>query len=190
MKSIKVTEGSNTDSTFSLDASDLFGSSVATDGTRIFVGAVNDDDGGSNAGALYILEDTNNDGDYADTNEIIKVTEDSNTGTDFSLGGGDKFGSSVATDGTRIFVGAINDDDGGDNAGALYILEDMNNNGDYADSGEITKVTENSNVSSLSLVNNDFFGSSVATDGTRIIVGAYGDDDGGSTAGALYTFSS
>ena len=186
---IKVSKTQNTGGNLSLDSNDYFGRSVATDGTRIIVGANQDDDGGTNAGAIYILEDTNNDGDYADSGEIIKVSDTQNTGDNLSLSSSDNFGSSVATDGTRIFVGAGNDDDGGEDAGALYILEDMNNNGDYADSGEITKVTENSNISSLSLASDDYFGSSVATDGTRIVVGAYGDDSGGPDAGAIYTFS-
>ena len=187
---IKVTEGSNTDNTFLLDNADFFGTSVATDGTRIIVGAIQDDDGESSAGAIYILEDKNNDNDYAESGEVIKVSKASSTDSNLSqLGGGDNFGQSVATDGTRIIVGAYQDDDGGSNAGAIYILEDMNNNGDYADSGEITKVTEGSNTSStFSLDNNDYFGQSVATDGTIIFVGAPQDDDGGGDAGAIYTF--
>ena len=187
---IKVNKTQNTGENLLLDSGDSFGSSVATDGTRIFVGAGNDDDGGSNAGALYILEDTNNDGDYADDDEIIKVSDTQNTGESFSLAGNDNFGRSVATDGIRIFVGAGNDDDGGDNAGALYILEDMNNDNDYADSGEITKVTESSSTDSTFLLDgSDLFGSSVATDGTTIFVGAPEDDDSGDNRGAIYTFS-
>ena len=108
-------------------------------GTRIFVGADGDNAGGGSAGALYILEDKNNNNDYADAGEIIKVSDVHNTGSNLSLSGGDFFGQSVATDGTRIFVGALGDDDGGSNAGALYILEDKNNDSDYADSGEVHK---------------------------------------------------
>ena len=37
---------------------------------------------------------------------------------------------------------------------------------------------------------NDYFGYSVSTDGTRTIVGAYGDDDRGTNAGAAYVFVS
>ena len=158
---------------FSLGNGDRFSQSIATDGTRILVGAYQDDDGGSNAGALYILEDTNNDGDYADDDEIIKVSKTKKTGDNLSVGSYDRFGVSVATDGTRIFVGAYQNDDGGSNTGAIYILEDKTDDNDYADDGEIIKVSKTKNTGeNLSLSNNDYFGQSIATDGTRIIVGA------------------
>ena len=36
----------------------------------------------------------------------------------------------------------------------------------------------------------DYFGASVAIDGDTTVVGAYGDDDGGTDSGAAYIFSS
>ncbi len=184
---IKISETSNTGTNLPLDTAGKFGSSVAVAGNRILVGATDDDDGGVDSGAVYILEDTNTDGDYADTNEIIKISETSNTGTNLPLDDYDNFGSSVAVDGNRILVGAPHDNDGSVNAGAVYILEDTNTDGDWADAGEIIKTSETSNTgTNLQLDANDGFGSSVAVDGNRILVGAPYDDDGSPTAGAVY----
>ena len=165
----------------SLDDFDRFGAAIAVDGDRIFVAATGDDDGGSSRGAIYILEDKNNDGSYDGTGENIKLS--SNT-PGISLDNLDLMGTDIAVDGDRIIVGTPGDDDGGTNRGAIYILEDKNNDGRYDGTGENIKLS--SNTPGISLDDHDHFGFAVAVDGDRIIVGTPGDDDGGSSRGAVY----
>ena len=88
------------------------------------VGARADDDGASNSGAVYTL--------YMNSDGIVKTVEKTSStqgGLSGVLGNGDNFGSSVAfvgdLDGDGIFdalVGARNDDDGGADQGAVYVL--------------------------------------------------------------------
>ena len=58
-----------------LDNYDSFSSSLAANGSKIYVGAVGDDDGGSGAGAVYMLEDKNGDGFYTGSGELVKINE-------------------------------------------------------------------------------------------------------------------
>ena len=168
----------------SLSNYDGFGTSVAAKGNHIIVGAAGDDTGGTDRGAVYILEDMNDDGDYADPGENIKISSDT---SGISLSNFNYFGISAAVDGDRIIVGATGDDTGGTDRGAVYVLEDMNDDGDYADSGENIKIS--SDTPGISLSNFDYFGTSVAVEGNHIIVGAAGDDTGGASGanrGAVY----
>ena len=165
----------------SLRKGDGLGSALSVSGSKIYVGASGDDDGGRRAGAVYILNDTNSDGDYADSGERVKL---SNSTEGLSLTGNDFFGSSLFVSGSKLYVGASGDDDGGRNAGAVYILEDKNNDNDYADSGENIKI--NNATAGISLGRNDYFGSSIFVSGSKLYVGAVGDDDGVSNSGAVY----
>ena len=194
---VKVSSTSNTGSDFTLYYRDLFGSSVAIDGDVIVVGAPGDDEGSSvndfgiitdaDKGAIYILEDVSNNGTF-ENSEIVKVSDTSNTGSNFALDGNDAFGSAVAVSGSTIIVGAPDDDDGGSNRGALYILKDANGN-DTFENSEITKVSDTENTGSdFDLGNNDAFGSAIAISGDYIIAGTK-DDDGGSNQGAIYIFT-
>ena len=86
----------------------------------------------------------------------------------------DQFGASVAVGNNRIVVGAYGDDDNGSTSGSAYIY---NLNG----TNEI-KITPSDNAAA------DRFGQSVAIGHSRIVVGAYGDDDNGSDSGSAYIF--
>jgi hypothetical protein len=90
-------------------AFDLFGYSVAAVGTdRVLIGARSDDAGVRDAGAAYLFS----------TNGTLLTTF-----TDPTTGGGDDFGWSVAAVGSdRVLVGAIQDDTGANNAGAVYLF--------------------------------------------------------------------
>ncbi|MCH7975043.1 MAG: FG-GAP repeat protein [Bacteroidetes bacterium] len=194
-RKISDTEGGFTGT---LDDFDRFGCSVAGvgdldgDGIQdIAVGAAFDDDGGSGRGAVWVLF-LNADGTVK-SHQKISDTAGGFTGT---LDDDDGFGLSVAAlgdldgDGIEdIAVGAVFDDDGGLDRGAVWVLF-LNTDGTVSSHQKISD-TEGGFTGTLD--DEDLFGISVAGlgdldgDGKRdIAVGAYLDDDGGSNRGAVW----
>lgn len=92
----------------------------------------------------------------------------------------DSFGTSVALNGDTAVVGALGEETGGLLAGAAYVL--LRSQGGTENWGEVKKLTASD------AEENDFFGISVAVSGDNAIVGAQGEDTGGSDAGAAYVF--
>ncbi|MFH0909150.1 MAG: hypothetical protein V1929_10335 [bacterium] len=90
----------------------------------------------------------------------------------------DWFGYSVAGMGTNgIIVGASEDDLGAVNAGTVYLFD--------------TNGALLTTIANPAPASQDIFGWTVAALGpNRIVVGAYGDDQGGEGAGTVYLFSS
>ncbi|MCP4960325.1 MAG: hypothetical protein GY925_13785, partial [Actinomycetia bacterium] len=178
-----------------LDNSDNFGQSVAgvgdLDGDGIVdlaVGAIYDDDGGSDRGAVYVL--------FLNADGTVKAEQKISSTTGSLIGpldDSDQFGTSVAgigdVDGDGkpdVAVGAYGDDDGGTARGAVYVLF-LNADGTVKGEQKISSTT-GSLIGPLD--NSDWFGRSVAgigdVDGDGIVdiaVGAYQDDDGGSGRG-------
>ncbi|PXW78110.1 filamentous hemagglutinin family protein, partial [Blastomonas natatoria] len=182
-----------------LQLGDQFGSAVALsrDGTTLFVGA-NGDDGGddlsSEAGAVYQF----NFG--SPTFESGGLTGTFGRGyfgsTDFNLGmldAGDRFGSAVAVDGNTLVIGAT-DDSGVDGsragAGAVYVFTRPSTQ--YSLSGIIGAGYAGDRDLALGALDEfDFFGSALALDQGRLVVGAPGDDGFADTdldVGATYLF--
>lgn len=167
---------------------DLNGDSVAD----LAVGALNDDDGGTNRGAVWVLF-LNADGTVS-SSQKISDTEGNFTP---SLVNFDTFGTSAAgvgdldLDGVPdLAVGAIGDDDGGAQRGAVWMLL-LNADGTVKSH---QKISDTQGGFTATLDNSDWFGVSVASAGDLdndgipdLAVGAYGDDDGGNTFGAAYT---
>jgi hypothetical protein len=184
--------------TATLNDQDYFGSSVASIGdldndgiTDLAVGAYGNDDGGYERGALYIL--------FMQTDGTVKSYQAiSDTAGSFSatLNDYDWFGSSVAgigdidNDGVEdLAVGAYQDDDGGSEHGAVYVLF-MQTDGKVKSFQAISDTAGNFTAA---MDTYDYFGKSVAgigdldNDGVEdLAVGAYGDDDGGDADGAVY----
>jgi len=92
----------------------------------------------------------------------------------------DQFGIDVAISGDTIVVGANWDDDAGSNSGSAYIFD--RNQGGTDNWGQVKKLTASDGAA------NDWFGESVAISGDTVVVGAFGNDGAGSTAGAAYVF--
>ena len=180
----------------SLADDDAFGSSVAGIGDLdgdgvgdIAVGAPEDDDGHRNRGAVHVLF-MNSDGTVKRTAEINSTTPNGP-----SLANNDNFGFSAAglgdLDGDGVpdvAAGAWGDDAGGGQRGAVHVLF-MNSDGTVKRTAEINSATPNG----PSLANGDFFGYSAAAlgdldgDGNAdMAAGAVGDDEGGSSRGALH----
>ncbi len=192
-----------------LSDSDVFGWSVASlgnlDGTGgaatvLAVGAINDDAGGTNHGAVHLL--------YLNSNGTVRKTVEINDLTTNGpvLSNNDQFGHSVTSlgdlDGAGVgaaavlAVGAANDDagegtaTGGSDRGAVHLLY-LNSNGTVQKTVEINDLTANGPA----LSNDDEFGESVASLGdldgpggaaTVLAVGAITDDAGGSNRGAVH----
>jgi hypothetical protein len=181
-----------------LDGNDRFGSSVATlgdldgDGVAdLAVGAWQDDDGGGNEGAVWVLF-LNADGTVK-AHQKISDTQGGFTGF---LRPEDFFGASIASLGdldgdgvTDLAVGADGDDDGGTGLGAVWVLF-LNADGTVKAHQKISRV-EGGFTGDLDV--DDFFGASVASlgdfdgDGVAdLAVGASQDDDGGLNQGAVW----
>ncbi len=181
-----------------LDLEDWFGYAVENIGdlnndgvTDLAVGALKDDDGGTQKGAVYILF-LNPLGEVAATQKISD-TEGGFTG---ALDTWDIFGSSleflgdINDDGLiELAVGAEYDGDGGLNHGAVWILS-LNTDGTVASQVKISDTFGNFNAP---MNDWDVFGTDVALlgdlngDGMNdIAVSARRDKDGGSDRGAVY----
>ena len=182
----------------SLGNSDHFGVAVAgigdVDGdgiNDIAVGANDDDDGGSQRGAVYVL--------FLNADGTVKAEQkisDTTGGLAATLDNTDHFGSAVVGiddldgDGINdIAVGAELDDDGGTDRGAVYVLF---LNADGTVKAE-QKISDTAGGLAATLDNTDRFGGSVAGIGdldgdgiNDIAVGAHLDDDGGTDRGAVY----
>ena len=191
---------SNTEGGFSgiLEDNDQFGAAIANIGDlnndllpEIAVGAIGDDDGGTDRGAIWILS-------LAENGTIFSFQKVSDSSGDFAgtLRDGDFFGSSIAgigdldADGIEdIAAGAIGDDDGGVDRGAVWVLL-MNAASTVRFEQKISETNGNFNGG---LDDDDHFGSSVAGLGDvngdgilDIAAGADQDDDGGSNRGAVW----
>ena len=175
---------SDSHASVSLDNGDGFGSGVSLsgDGTKLAVGATGDDDGGTDRGAVYLY--TVGGSSWGST--VKQAVKLSDSHASVSLDDKDYFGESVSLsgDGTKLAVGARGDDDGGWDQGAVYL---------YTVGGSTwgKTVMQAVKLSDAFSSDNDFFGSgvSLSSDGTRLAVGARGDDDGGSNRGAVYLYT-
>ncbi len=181
-----------------LDDEDFFGIGVTglgdidNDGVNdIAVGAYSDDDGGLDRGALYIL--------FLNSNGTVKSFQKiSSTAGGFfgTLTDGNRFGSNIATLGdfdnngtTDLIVSHKNDDDGGTDRGALWLIF-LNSDGTVKGH---QKISDTAGGFIPSLHDWDQFGESATligdldNDGVKdIAVGAASDDSGGTDRGAVY----
>ena len=143
-------------------AGDSFGSSVAISGNYAIVGANGDDDGGSASGSAYIFN-------VSTGTQLHKLVASDAAAADY-------FGYSVAISGNYAIVGAYNNDDGGADSGSAYIFN-------------VSTGTQLHKLVASDAAVYDYFGYSVAISGNYAIVGANGDDDGGSASGSAYIFN-
>ena len=192
----------NLNAFYTLDAADQFGISEAglgdIDGDSVgdlAVGAFYDDDSGSGAGAVYVL--------FLETNGNVKAAQKlsnlyGNVKAFYTLEASNYFGWGLAAlgdlDGDGILdmaVGAHNDPDGSTGAGAVYVLF-LETNGDVKTVQKISMLYGGFSAF-YTLDASDHFGISEAglgdVDGDGVLdlaVSAPYDDDGASSAGAVY----
>jgi hypothetical protein len=154
-------------------SADRFGFSVAVSGDTAVIGAHFVDHGDcDDAGAAYVF--VRNQGAMDRWGQVARLTADDPDDQHY-------FGQSVAISGDTIVVGAHNDDDGGNNAGAAYVFE--RNHGVGPDDWEqVAKLTAGD------AYQGDEFGFSVGISGDTVVVGAWQDDDAGTGSGSAYVF--
>ncbi|MCP4962436.1 MAG: hypothetical protein GY925_24595 [Actinomycetia bacterium] len=199
-----------------LDDDDFFGISVAGvgdldgDGTiGLVAGAYYDDDGGSDRGAIYVLDlaclDSDSDG-------LCDLEEDANTDLDgdpATTPGPDTDGDTTPNyldpddDGDGTLTSAENADPNSDGDPRDALDSDWDGQPDYLDlpitvatDGTVAaeqKISDTAGGLAAVLDDTDWFGDSTASigdlDGDGIVdiaVGAIGDDDGGTGRGAIY----
>jgi hypothetical protein len=181
-----------------LDDNDEFGHALANIGdlnndgvTDLAVGVPNDDDGGIDRGAVWILF-MNSDGTVQSSQKISSEEGDLGRDPDDE----DHFGSAVTEIGdldgdgvTDLAVGVSGDDDGGTDRGAVWILF-LNEEGTV---DSMQRISQNSASFDGQLSDNDQFGNALANmgdinnDGTDdLVVGAKLSDDGGAERGAVW----
>lgn len=144
-----------------------FGIGVGLDGDRAIVGARGDFDRGMQSGAAYIFRNTG--AGWVQERRLISTEAIAN----------DHFGASVAIFGDRAAIGAPGGASGSRlQTGAVYIYR-RTSLGWWEQEARLVAHDGEAR---------DHFGFSVALDGTTVIVGAHGDDDRGTRAGAAYIF--
>lgn len=142
-------------------AGDEFGTSVVISDQYLIIGAPYDDDNGSAAGSIYVMDLTGN--------LIHKLhSTDPNAG--------DYLGISLALRGDILVAGATGDDQMGSGAGAAYLFD-------------LTTGTQLFKLRASNGVAGDSFGYSVAIEDGMVAVGSPNYDSSGiSNVGAVYVF--
>jgi len=149
------------------DGDDRYGWSVAICEDVTVSAAFKHDDNGLNSGAVYVHRFDGT--DWVFEQELLASDGMSQ----------DRFGWSVDTNASRIVIGAREDNDpvDGSNTGSAYVFM-----------WDGATWIEEQKLVALDADPDDEFGTSVAMNGDLIVVGADGDDEGGSGAGAAYVF--
>ena len=91
----------------------------------------------------------------------------------------DIFGGSVSISGDTAIVGALYDDDMGTDSGSAYIFT-KGVDGTWLQTAKLTAADG---------AQDDFFGGRVSISGDTAIVGAFYDDDMGTSSGSAYIFT-
>ncbi len=146
---------------------DFFGYSVATFGDIALIGAFkNDNVKGVDAGSAYVFTRSGN-----IWRQQVKLT---------ALDGAanDTFGGNVALFGDTAVIGAMRDDDKGDNSGSAYVF--TRSGGDWNQQAKLTAADGS---------HGDAFGQSIALSGDTLVIGAPHDGDQGDDSGSVYVFT-
>ena len=139
---------------------DSFGESVSVSGTRVIVGADEDDPSLDLPGAAYVYE-KDPDGEWVLKSRLSPADGQS----------GDQFGQSVSISGDAAVVGAELNRGNGYWSGAAYVYE-RNRRGEWA---FVQKLVPGREAASPTDVLRDRFGHSVSISGDTVIVGSYFD---------------
>jgi hypothetical protein len=147
-------------------AHDHFGISVAISGTTALVGTNHGFATVNFSGSAYVFTRTG-----SSWSQQAKLDA-----SDAAIN--DHFGGSVAISGDTAVVGAAKDEDAGSSSGSAYV---------FTRNGSIW--TEQAKLTASDAAADDLFGTSVSVWGNTALVGAFGDDDAGSSSGSAYAFT-
>lgn len=147
-------------------AFDRFGFYVALDGDTALVGAYKDDDLGNHSGSAYVF--VRSGGSWIQQAKLLA--------SDGTIG--DSFGRAVGLRGDTAWIGARDDDDGGQGSGSAYVFERAG-----------TSWTQTAKIVASDASPNANFGHSLSFDGSRALVGATGDEHAGPLTGSAYVFA-
>ena len=146
---------------------DEFGWAVSVSGDTAIVGVRYDDDDGGASGSAHVFARTG-----TTWSQEAKLTAS-------DAAASDQFGISVSIDGDTALVGAYAEDNSnGTDAGSAYV---------FVRTG--TTWSQEAKLTSSDGASVDMLGMAVSVEGDTALVGAYGDDDGGSYSGAAYVFT-
>ncbi|NJM55559.1 MAG: hypothetical protein HC841_06260 [Verrucomicrobiae bacterium] len=148
-------------------AFDCFGCSVAISGTKVVIGAYNDDTGAASAGSAYVY-------DLGGGTPTVPVAALNNP----FAAANDNFGWSVAISGTRVLIGAPSDNTGASGAGSAYVY-------DFSGATPTLPVATLNNPSPAL---HESFGNSIAISGKWLVVGSPLDDAGLEDEGNTYVY--
>ncbi|MGD1717366.1 FG-GAP repeat protein, partial [Dapis sp. BLCC M172] len=140
---------------------DLFGESVALGDNLALIGASEDDDNGEESGSAYLFDTT--------TGSLLQKFTAAD-GSPFDL-----FGLSVALGDNLALIGALLDDDNGEESGSAYLFDTT--------TGSLLQKFTAADGSPF-----DLFGLSVALGDNLALIGALLDDDNGADSGSAYLF--
>ncbi|HWR64254.1 MAG TPA: PKD domain-containing protein [Candidatus Thermoplasmatota archaeon] len=141
----------------------MFGAAISLDGDTALIGADGDND---LMGAAYIFIRTG-----ATWSQQAKLTPaDGQTY--------DRFGFAVSLSGDTALIGALIDDDNGEDSGSAYV---------FTRSG--TTWSQQAKLLASDGTEDDWFGRSVCLIGDVALIGAAGDDDNGVDSGSAYMFT-
>ena len=138
---------------------DVFGVSVSISGDTLVVGARNN----NSNGAAYLFERDAGGAGY--WGQVAKLTASDGAAYDY-------FGTAVSISGDTVVIGADGDADSGYGSGSAYLFERPVTG--WADMTETAKLTASDGAEE------DGLGYSISVSGDTVIVGARGDDPGGS----------
>ncbi len=148
-------------------AEERFGASVAVDGDTAVIGAVHDDDKGSNSGAAYVFV-RGADGTWKQKAKLVAEDGAAN----------DYFGGSVSISGNIAVIGASLNDAQGRDFGAAYVFV-KGADGTWSQKAKL--IAQDGGV-------DEFFGGSVAVSGGTAVVGSPDAGELNVGPGAAYIF--
>ena len=182
-----------------LQAYDFFGISIATNGLRMMAGASRHDARGLNAGAAYVFEDFLDDGEddgEGDDEQSEEGWLQSAKVTPTYLREGDRFGEAIAANGDFLVIGSpragrwVTEVD--EDTGEEYDVLEASSAGEasvWVWSGDYYCLLQR--IQPVDLVDNDWFGHSVAVSDGLLVIGAPRrdvDPDDNDETGAAYVY--
>jgi hypothetical protein len=142
------------------DIEDFFGGSIAIEDNKVLIGASGGGRGSNSTGAAFLFDAVNGNLIYSFSPPNLNIGD--------SLSAG-------AIEGNKVLISAPGNDTFGSNSGIVYLFD--------ATSGSLLQTFSHPNP-----IGNEFFGSSVAINADKVLIGAIGDNTFEDNRGAAFLF--